>query len=164
MDRRRHLTQDRRTGEHAPAAVHERPVPQPAGYGLHPHPPGAPTSARRWRFRRNKRVLFGQQESRCNGCRSEFPFRILEVDHVSPQGVGGQDNTENLRLLCAHCNRVKDVRPQEYLVARLRDLGIPARYVADNISCVRRSLEVWPESHWPGFALLQVDVLQSYTA
>ena len=25
-------------------------------------------------------------------------------------------------------------------------------------------LEVWPESHWPGFALLQVDVLQSYTA
>ena len=26
------------------------------------------------------------------------------------------------------------------------------------------SLEVWPESHWPGFALLQADVLQSYTA
>ena len=26
------------------------------------------------------------------------------------------------------------------------------------------ALEVWPESHWPGFALLQVDVLQSYTA
>ena len=25
-------------------------------------------------------------------------------------------------------------------------------------------LEVWPESHWPGFALLQADVLQSYTA
>ena len=26
------------------------------------------------------------------------------------------------------------------------------------------SLEVWPESHWSGFALRQVDVLQSYTA
>ena len=25
-------------------------------------------------------------------------------------------------------------------------------------------LEVWPESHWPGFALCQADVLQSYTA
>ena len=24
----------------------------------------------------------------------------------------------------------------------------------------RRSLEVWPESHWPGFALRQADVLQ----
>ena len=26
------------------------------------------------------------------------------------------------------------------------------------------ALEVWPESHWPGFALRQADVLQSYTA
>ena len=26
------------------------------------------------------------------------------------------------------------------------------------------SLEVWPESHWPGFALRQADVIQSYTA
>ena len=25
-------------------------------------------------------------------------------------------------------------------------------------------LEVWPESHWPGFALRQSDVFQSYTA
>ena len=27
-----------------------------------------------------------------------------------------------------------------------------------------RTLEVWPESPWPGFALRQADVLQSYTA
>ena len=40
-------------------------------------------------YRQNKHVLFGQQEGRCNGCRSEFPFRILEVDHVIPQRVGG---------------------------------------------------------------------------
>ena len=26
------------------------------------------------------------------------------------------------------------------------------------------TLEVWPESHWPGFALRQADVFQSYTA
>ena len=26
------------------------------------------------------------------------------------------------------------------------------------------ALEVWPESHWPGFALRQADVIQSYTA
>ena len=26
------------------------------------------------------------------------------------------------------------------------------------------SLEVWPESHWPGFALRQSDVFQSYAA
>ena len=77
-------------------------------------------------YRQNKHVLFGQQEGRCNGCRSEFPFRVLEVDHVIPQRAGGQDNIENLQLLCAHCNRVKGDRPQEYLVARLRELGIAA--------------------------------------
>ena len=28
----------------------------------------------------------------------------------------------------------------------------------------RNPLEVWPESHWPGFALRQSDVFQSYAA
>ena len=77
-------------------------------------------------YRQNKHVLFGQQEGRCNGCRTDFPFRVFEVDHVIPQRAGGQDNIENLQLLCAHCNRVKGDRPQEYLVARLRELGIAA--------------------------------------
>ena len=41
--------------------------------------------------------------------------------------------------------------------------GPPA---AANISWDREGadLEVWPESHWPGFALRQSDVFQSYTA
>ena len=77
-------------------------------------------------YRQNKHILFGQQEGRCNGCRSAFEFRQLEVDHVIPQRAGGQDNIENLQLLCAHCNRVKGDRPQEYLVARLKELGIAA--------------------------------------
>ena len=77
-------------------------------------------------YRQNKRILFGHQEWRCNGCRSEFPFGVLEVDHVIPRGGGGQDNIENLQLLCGHCNSVKGDRPQEYLVARLRELGIAA--------------------------------------
>ena len=77
-------------------------------------------------YRQNKHMLCGQQEGRCNGCRSEFPFRVLEVDHIIPRGGGGQDNIENPQLLCAHCNRVKGDRPQEYLVARLRELGIAA--------------------------------------
>ena len=74
----------------------------------------------------NSNRLFRQQEGRCNGCRSGFPFRILEVDRVIPQRAGGHDHIDNLQLLCAHCNRVKGDRPQEYLVARLRELGIGA--------------------------------------
>ena len=75
-------------------------------------------------YRQNKHVLFGQQEGRCGGCRSPFEFRHLEVDHVIPQDAGGHDHIDNLQLLCAHCNRVKGNRPQEYLMARLRELGI----------------------------------------
>ena len=33
---------------------------------------------------------------------------------------------EPLQLLCGHCNSVKGDRSQEYLVARLRELGIAA--------------------------------------
>ena len=75
-------------------------------------------------YRQNKHVLFDQQEGRCGGCRSPFEFRHIEVDHIILQDDGGHDHIDNLQLLCAHCNRVKGNCPQEYLVARLRELGI----------------------------------------
>ena len=77
-------------------------------------------------YRQNKHVLFGKQEGRCNGCRSEFPFRNLTIDHIMPVSRGGTDHIENLQLLCGHCNSVKGDRPQEFLVTRLRELGIAA--------------------------------------
>ena len=75
-------------------------------------------------YRQNKHVLFGQQEGHCNGCRSAFEFRHFEVDHIIPRDSGGQDHIENLQLLCGHCNRVKGNRTQEYLMARLVEMGI----------------------------------------
>ena len=47
-------------------------------------------------YRQNKPVLFGQQEGRCNGCRSEFLFRNFTVDHIIPESRGGTDHIENL--------------------------------------------------------------------
>ena len=75
-------------------------------------------------YRQNRHVLFGKQEGRCNGCRTEFPFRAFAVDHIIPRSRGGMDHIENLQLLCGHCNSVKGDRPMEYLMARLKETGI----------------------------------------
>ena len=75
-------------------------------------------------YRQQKHILFGQQEGQCAGCETEFPFRAFTVDHIVPQSRGGTDHPENLQLLCSHCNSVKGNRPQEYLVTRLRELGV----------------------------------------
>ena len=75
-------------------------------------------------YRQNKHVLFGQQEGLCNGCGVMFPFRNFTVDHMVPQGRGGTDHLDNLQLLCGACNSVKGDRPQEYLIARLKEMAI----------------------------------------
>ena len=53
------------------------------------------------------------------GCKTEFLFKIMEVDHVVPRSRGGSDHPENLQLLCPNCNRIKGDRDMAYLVARL---------------------------------------------
>jgi site-specific DNA-methyltransferase (adenine-specific) len=67
--------------------------------------------------------LFGQQEGKCNGCKVLFPFRNMTVDHIIPQSKGGQNNPENLQLLCGACNSMKGNRPMEYLLAKLQKMG-----------------------------------------
>ena len=37
---------------------------------------------------------------------------------------GGTDHRDNLQMLCSHCNRIKGDRPQEYLVARLKEMAV----------------------------------------
>ena len=75
-------------------------------------------------YRQNGHVLFGQQEGRCNGCKTEFPFRVFEVDHVIPRSRGGTDHISNLQLLCTHCNKTKGDRTMAELIVRLREIGI----------------------------------------
>ena len=74
-------------------------------------------------YRLNKHVLFGQQEGLCAGCGVMFPFRNFTVDHVVPRSRGGTDHLDNLQLLCGACNSLKGDRPQEYLMAKLEEMG-----------------------------------------
>jgi len=67
-----------------------------------------------------KQRLFKQQGALCNGCKTAFEARNLEIDHVVPRTKGGGDYYENYQLLCGNCNRVKGNRPMEYLLSKLR--------------------------------------------
>ena len=58
-------------------------------------------------YRTHRHRLYGEQEGICKGCDTHFPFKIMEVDHITPQIKGGTDHIDNLQLLCPHCNRSK---------------------------------------------------------
>ena len=62
-----------------------------------------------------KERLYKEQNSLCNGCKTQFDIRNLEIDHIIPKSKGGGDYYENYQLLCSACNRMKGDRPMEYL-------------------------------------------------
>ncbi len=68
----------------------------------------------------NRKKIYGEQEGHCNGCRTHFELRNLEVDHIIARNDGGTDHIENLQLLCGNCNRIKGDRGMEYLRLKLR--------------------------------------------
>ena len=75
----------------------------------------------------------------------------------------GPHNPTTVPVLDRHGQPLAPARPSR--VRRWLESGRANKVWIKGIFAVRlNDLEVWPESHWPGFALLQVDVLQSYTA
>jgi len=62
-----------------------------------------------------KERLYKEQNGICNGCKTEFEIRNLDIDHIIPKSKGGGDYYENYQLLCTSCNRLKGDRPMEYL-------------------------------------------------
>ena len=75
-------------------------------------------------YRTHKHTLFGKQEGLCNGCRTQFPFRNMTIDHIVPKSQGGTDHEDNLQLLCGACNATKGTGTQAELISRLKARGI----------------------------------------
>ncbi len=71
-----------------------------------------------------KHVLYGRQRGQCKACAVLFPFRNLTIDHILPKKKGGQDNEENLQLLCGSCNSIKGDGDMAYLMGKLREYKI----------------------------------------
>lgn len=49
-----------------------------------------------------RREVFAKANNKCQNCGSHH---ALEIDHIIPQAKGGSSETENLRVLCRHCNQ-----------------------------------------------------------
>lgn len=47
----------------------------------------------------------------------------MHVDHKVPKNKGGQDNIENLQILCSGCNSLKGNRSMAWLKKELRKRG-----------------------------------------
>ena len=75
-------------------------------------------------YRTHKHTLYGKQEGLCNGCKTQFPFRNMTVDHIVPQSQGGTDHEDNLQLLCGACNSTKGTGTQAELIAKLTEQDI----------------------------------------
>ena len=71
-----------------------------------------------------RQFLYGKQKGLCTGCHTLFPFQNLTIDHILPKNKGGQDNPENMQLLCGFCNSIKGDRDMPFLRSRLVEMKI----------------------------------------
>ena len=72
----------------------------------------------------HKPFLYGKQEGNCAGCGTHFEYKNLTVDRIIPENKGGQNNVENVQLLCGYCNSVKGDREMAYLRAKLKERAL----------------------------------------
>ncbi len=43
----------------------------------------------------------------CDWCLGDFPADLVEVDHVKPLAMGGEDVDSNVQVLCHDCHQLK---------------------------------------------------------
>ncbi|MEU5429042.1 HNH endonuclease signature motif containing protein [Streptomyces olivoreticuli] len=77
----------------------------------------APVRARRSRGQRRaarhdaaarlRRIVERKGDAWCDWCMETFPASAVDVDHVRPLSLGGEDTDGNVHVLCRECHRLK---------------------------------------------------------
>ena len=68
--------------------------------------------------------LYTEQAGICAGCDKHYDANVMQVDHDFPRVKGGQDNIENLQVLCSSCNSRKGTKRLAQLREINRRLGL----------------------------------------
>jgi 5-methylcytosine-specific restriction endonuclease McrA len=105
-----------------PEARHEKREAKPARSNVNDAPASAnarqiPAAVRDTVFVRDKRCRYvGPGGQRCEST------HVLQIDHIRPIARGGASTIDNLRLLCAHHNRLESERVLGHSAAVLRPI------------------------------------------
>ena len=71
-----------------------------------------------------KELLYEEQAGICNGCDAYMRSVDLTIDHITPQAQDGDDDLDNLQLLCYRCNNWKRTKDMKYLFNQLFEKNI----------------------------------------
>ena len=78
-----------------------------------------------------KELLYEKQAGICNGCDAYMRSVDLTIDHITPQAQAGDDDLDNLQLLCYRCNNWKRTKDMKYLFSQLFEKNIISKGTYD---------------------------------
>ena len=79
-----------------------------------------------------RKKVFDTYNGHCAYCGTRVTFRGMQIDHVKPLAIGGEDTFENMLPACRSCNHYKATMDVEKFREYLS--GIPKRVRRDDIA------------------------------
>jgi len=58
-------------------------------------------------------LILMEQENKCKLCKNEISKKMYEIDHIMPLALGGDNDRDNLQVLCKLCHYQKTATEQE---------------------------------------------------
>lgn len=81
---------------------------------------------------KERKKVFDTYNGHCAYCGTQITFRGMQIDHVNPLAIGGEDAFGNMLPACRSCNKYKHTLDAEGFREYLS--GIPKRVRRDDIA------------------------------